>query len=115
MTDERLAELRALAAAATPGPWRRGVWRGQCHVEDHVPMYHGTTSPCVYDFTFDADVSNQIAPPKGNHFLFDERGLNEQDAAFIAASRTAIPELLDEIQELREEVERRSDWYPPRR
>ena len=37
------------------------------------------------------------------------------DRALLKASRTAIPELLDEIQELREEVERRSDWYPPRR
>ena len=71
MTDERLAELRALAEAATP----------------------------------DLDTDEY---PTFDYVAFADRAL-------LKASRTAIPELLDEIQELREEVERRSDWYPPRR
>ena len=88
MTDKRLAELRALSEAATPGPWA---------VDIQTP-------------DLAANIGNA---EKGVCAVTKEGG--HGDIAFIAASRTAIPELLDEIQELREEVERRSDWYPPRR
>ena len=92
ISPEYIAELRALADAATPGPWVcDNAW-------DHVPLVrsHG------------GDICLMIA----------------RSGKFIAASRTAIPELLDAIEardkenaELRAEVERlracveKMDWF----
>ena len=92
MNDERLAELRALSDACGPGPWVvksymcPGTWRTHAIGQD----------------------------PEKNPSLVLSMA-RDPELAFVVASRTAIPELLDEIKELREEVERRSDWYPPRR
>ena len=98
MTAERISELRALAAAASPGPWNHDI----------VWLPNSILGP-VHK-TDDSDTTEEVLL-----FADPDFGHKPQDLAFIAASRTAIPELLDEIQELREEVERRSDWYPPRR
>lgn len=65
------AKLRALADAATPGPWNRDA--------DGVSVY--------------IDVRFAICDASG------------ADANFIAAARTAVPALLDEI----ERVERERD------
>lgn len=70
MAPDRVAELRALADAATPGPWTlydRGVgWE----VSELPDVHDGTT-------------------------------FNRPDAEFVAAARTAIPELLDDVEQLR--------------
>jgi hypothetical protein len=71
MTPARIAELRALADAATEGPW--------VHTMD--PSGFATFGPAgrsLFEPTIDA-VNN---------------------AAFCAAARTAIPELLDEVERL---------------
>jgi len=64
MSDERLAELRALSDAATPGPWGR----------DEI------------DFQYELNVLGRPSP----------------NMAFCLTARTAIPELIDEIERLRE-------------
>ena len=89
MNDERLAELRALADAATPGPWNHdSLWLpnsilGPVHQPD------------------DSDTTEEVLL-----FADPDFGHKPQDLAFIAASRTAIPELLDEIERLRERTNR---------
>lgn len=65
VTKERIAELRALCEAATPGPW----------------------------------------------IAADECILIAEDATFIAAARTALPELLDYIAELEKQVEHLEDLH----
>ena len=65
MTPERIAELRALANAATPGPWEpRWLQYPDCTI-----------------------------------------ALGSEDAAFIAAARTALPEALLEIERLTNLIE----------
>lgn len=77
MTPERRAEYRRLADAATPGPWEwshllnpNGLLSGDCEVIAILPEH-----TCSLEML-------------------------EADAAFIAASRTAVPELLDEVERL---------------
>ena len=84
MNDERLTELRALADAATSGPWK---------VSD---------TPLAPDFE-NAWVVLEDGRD-GLHAGYDGQ-FSVADAAFIAASRTAIPELLDEVERLRAELE----------
>lgn len=79
MSPERLKELRALAEAATPGPW---------HID----------GPNADDVV--AEVSSLTVVPRTNGMLCAPR----YDAAFIAASRSAVPELLDEVERLRESL-----------
>lgn len=68
MTDAELAAARALVDAATPGPWRKQQWKNRT----------------------DADVFSG-----GDVFLAH---LHDADnAAFIAASRTLVLQLLDEV------------------
>lgn len=78
MTEEELARLEALAAAATPGPWTerldetRPDWRrvyGEGRDIAYMPPWATTVEP---------------------------------DAAFIAAARTAVPKLVAEVRRLRE-------------
>lgn len=82
MTDYKA--LRALCEAATPGPWS-------------VDHYEETDDWCLR-------ADNATIP--GNS-IADAGGFSyKPDAAFIAAARTAIPELLDEVERLRAALER---------
>ena len=85
MTTEELKRLRELCDAATGGPWSvRSLWHGGFAVfgppnpllrADGKPWKNGKTK---------CDVAN-----------------TDEDNAFIAASRTALPALLDEVEKLR--------------
>jgi hypothetical protein len=102
MDDVRLKELRALCDAATPGPWRRGA------VEHHHVF-------CPHP--------GALAPELGRVLLrMNEYFPHADDATFIAAASTALPEALDEIERLREALriamrrwfdESPSDVYDP--
>ena len=71
MTPDRIKELRALCDAATPGPWMKERPNGVGSADDMI---------CFIDISsFNRD----------------------QDAAFIAAARPALPEALAEIEKLR--------------
>lgn len=82
MTDQSvtagldLDALEALANAAAPGPWvKDDVAGGSCRVyNDH-------------DFV-----------------IYDEGGHGPGDAAFIAATRTAVPALIAEVRRLRKQL-----------
>lgn len=91
MTPARLAHLRALCDAATPGPW------------------------AVYDRTPEdierPGIDGVYAEPQGKYsgrIVETDFGCYppyKRDAAFIAAARTALPEALDEIERLAAQVE----------
>lgn len=90
---EKMEEWRALAEKATKGPWSH--YRGKLR-----PQFGGIVNEvqCGRE-----DVP--IIPWRG----FDECERSEKqhraNAAFIAASREAVPALLDEVERLREALE----------
>ena len=83
MTDDELDRLDALAQAATPGPWETFSWTSI--------RPKGRTQNVAATYLQIAEGGGQLYPAHEN-------------AAFIAASRTAIPALIAEIRRLREKV-----------
>lgn len=79
-----IPELRALVAAATPGDWNAD------HLEPSG-LLTMVSSPSTW--VADTDVTADR--------------LGEANAAFIAAARTAVPELLDRVEALEAELEER--------
>ena len=90
-----IKKLREICEKASPGPWKAVASRtavGVCYrifpeSWGKVPDHGGI---CAYD-----DCTSLNPHPKG------EQAANAQ---FIAAARTALPELLDEVERLREAV-----------
>ncbi len=83
----RRDELRRLAVAATPGPWS---WSDANRMEAPVRLDDfGAGLEEVRDTIIETD--GGYYPP------------NAHDRSFIAASRTAVPDLLDEIERLEKE------------
>ena len=76
MTSEELAAIKALADAATPGPW---VWE-----EGEEPD------------SMSGAVGGRIIRTDMGYY-----GPEAADRAFIAAGRTAVPALLAEVERLR--------------
>lgn len=87
VSPENRAELRRLAEAATPGPWHLGKTG---NTESHWV--------CAMD-------DENVIQPHCDHACRDAQREFDADAAFIAASRSAIPALLDAL----EEAERQRD------
>jgi hypothetical protein len=77
MTKEELDKLRELANAATPGPWH---------------------TMCVFG-SWDLPVA--VENDKGMQVFEVQGRFGHTDAAFIAASREAVPKLIDEVERLR--------------
>lgn len=73
-----IEKLRALLAAATPGPWKASI-------------YYDDGQPSGVDVESE---SGSVCDVRG-------RQLATEDAAFIAASRDALPALLAEVERLR--------------
>lgn len=93
MGDLDLKHLRALAEAATPGPWELRSDRNE-----QKNVYSG-------------DKWIAVLPHQCVASIEEQRG---QDAAFVAAARTAVPELLDENERLRAALDylrRKIDGY----
>lgn len=89
LSAERLAEIRARAEAATPGPWRQDVM----YVDAVVPQGRPGGEVIIQCYPTVRHL-NAVVPVKAN-------------AAFVAHSRKDVPELLAEIERLT--AERR--WY----
>lgn len=89
MTDERIKELRALDAAATPGPWL---------------VHRFDDSPCGY-INWQVQAEDAEASVLAN-IGEDECRTAKQTAQFIAMARTALPEALNEIERLRAVLKR---------
>lgn len=91
MSDEELDRLEALADAATPGvwSWERDEW-----------MDLGDAAPSVTHTLY-------VGRAEGAHGLnlFGRLSLGEQgeaDLDFVVAARCAVPELIEEVRQLRE-------------
>ena len=89
-TQEEIARWKALAEAATAGPWEadtHGISGGSISCE----------KPCG---------RRQVAASIGQAAMFDERAdtgeVLRANAAFIAAARDAVPRLIAEVERLRE-------------
>lgn len=82
MTPEDLDSLRVLAVMATPGPW----W---VHTRLGAVMAIAATPVPVLD-------------DNGAHCPLD---ISRGDAEFIAAAREAVPALLDEVDDLRYDLQ----------
>lgn len=87
MTESELAELRALEAAATPGPWT-----------DDAAGYWGDM-PRIYGDGFLIAVVGNAQPERGDCW--------DADAKFIRAARNAIPRLLATIENMRVSAQQR--------
>ena len=90
MNEERIKELRALCDNATPGNWNiEKDGTGYDVYTNHI--YHG------------------VFLIAGFYAL---QGYSEHDAKLFVASRTAIPELLDEIERLKTIIEKVNSYDP---
>lgn len=82
-----LDKLKKLSDAATPGPWtnyNNGIYRAAAHHGGNV-----------------CDICPETVEHKAN-------------AEFIAAARTAVPQLIEEVEKQREMIEKLEDvlrWY----
>ena len=86
MSPARIAELRALCDAATPGPWPLSSWDCRPYPRDGHPF-------CTFA------IGPQHGHPKDpgpEHAAAHLAAV--ADSVFIAAARTALPELLDEVE-----------------
>ncbi len=95
MTPSRLAEIKAAAEAATPGPW--GIEMCGDHVE-HVRAFEKHPEWCEND---------PATCPHGKGILTTDCNVytSDDDARFIALARTAVGELIEEIERLQRENE----------
>lgn len=93
MTPEQRRELRELAEKATPGPWE--IWTSNS-------FRRITGAPINSRVARDGGVLSAIVCRDGHPDLDGQN--RDADLAFIAASRTAVPELLDENDALRAEL-----------
>ncbi|MDR1693373.1 MAG: hypothetical protein LBR72_08450 [Oscillospiraceae bacterium] len=80
MTPERIAELRALCEAATPGTWTLTRREGHAHIIDDIGEICTTN-------------------------LYEEYPEQDDNFALIAAARTAVPELLDTLKTMTRRAE----------
>jgi hypothetical protein len=88
LSPERIAELRKLHAAATPGPWK-------CSRPDML-SYNAATGE-QNSFVYRGDDARRIAVEADNPV---------EDAAWIAAACNEFPGTLDEIERLWAQVEK---------
>ena len=101
MTSEQLATLQALADAATPGPWHKDPTPGMPYDVGRVHQDGDwdETAPCLWLVaTTNIRLGNTEDAPMAGDYRFDQ---TIADAAFIAASRSAVPELIAEVRRLR--------------
>lgn len=99
MTEERLKELKDLCDKATPGPWIYdwGNWQVESGNPDHSR----------------AGVANAVLDEENHYESFGLKGKQNDpvdNCLFIAESRTAIPELIAEVERLKEKLK---EYRPP--
>lgn len=110
ITQEQLDKLEALTEAATPGPW----YAHNTDDTSFMNVYAVTTSPIEPDFQYDNEATHEevvavtlfqyprIACHKADRW--------DEDAAFIAAARNTMPQLLAEVRRL-QAIERAAKAY----
>lgn len=110
MTPERLAELKALCEAATPGPWEWTDTYGCDSDDDELDnLFCGQVIVKLPDTD---DQGWRSASTR--HLWFGDMenctGCDIANAQLIAAARTAVPELIAEVERL-QGIERRLREY----
>lgn len=93
MTEIDLDALEALANAATPGPWELTDFN---EGEDPPQPLWGVVNPPYY---------NPLDHPDDDAAEVQVHVGSREDAEFIAAARKALPELIAEVRQLREELD----------
>ena len=98
LSDERIAEMRTREQAATPGPW--------------YPRHRATD--CTPDDDERSGLGLEVdGPPEA---MLRGQFARAADAAFIAAARADVPDLLAEVERLRAALEaakpKRPDYGP---
>lgn len=88
ITEDRLAELERLASEATAGPWEaiEGEW-----VKEHFQVIDVPTGCDIID-THNSGCASDPRP--------DDVFFSPENSRFIAASRTAVPDLVAEVRRL---------------
>lgn len=110
MTPERIAELRTLADAATHGPWD---WVIQDHSMASLGVLPnpGSGDPLVLDVGPCKSCADRADPKVWKWGRCCTPSI--EDANFIAAARTAVPELLDEVAAQAEVIARLTEALEP--
>lgn len=92
-TLTRLAELKALADAATPGLWRSG--------QKEAAVLNGGIEqiPSVI-----GEKNGRLIHIEEKNVTFRTYHLSREDADFIATSRTAMPQLVDTVRAYHEQI-----------
>ena len=91
MSADRLAEIKARADSATPGPWLQdGPW----WTDDGGP--EPTALPCVVD----VDRALVVFPPDATDVGMKRPEDRAANMAFIAAAREDVPWLVSEVERL---------------
>lgn len=96
----RLAELRAVEAAGTPGPWRTGYLQRCCKMDHGPGVFHGR-GVCNYEpdgwrvepdhfGCYVSTVDGTVVVGSNDYGAM----LSRQDAQSVAESRSALPALL---------------------
>jgi hypothetical protein len=101
VTTEERERLRALCDKATPGPWYSDNWANEWEPQQRTPFEDAGATITRHPNGASRKREDDVVVG-GNQ---DEQGgavgvLRNADAAFIAAARTALPELLDECERL---------------
>lgn len=95
-TPERIAELRALCDSATPGGW-------QYDTHNHIIDRQGRIILSIPDHPEGDDYSFHASEVRARSDWYNESAAN---AKLTTASRTALPDALDEIERQTKEIER---------
>ena len=112
-----IEKIRELESKCTPGPWKfdHGNWDVETHAvncrdpdvvpepgySNQIPPFRATICNFNHDMNPDGDK---------NPYQFSMFCHAEEDGSFIAASRQAIPLLLEKLDKCREALENCSDY-----
>ena len=102
MTPDHLAEVKARAEAATPGPWTADLSEGDCgvYLEDCPRGLEDCDDACPQCDRWEILKGGLVDGPDyvecGEYSYF-----SDNDAEFIAHARTDIPDLIAEVERLR--------------
>lgn len=105
VTDQDLAKIRSMIEATTPGPWflAYATVHDEPRTREFMRIEHGIPDDAP-DEAYEKLPNTAIChvPVVAGD---TPTAQSSRDATFIAAARTAVPMLLDEIKRLRESVE----------
>jgi hypothetical protein len=100
MIEKQLSELEALAAKATPGPWLITLPEGGVGYTDGAIVWGEAVPSDKPGWVEDGVNIGEMAPADDDYIGAGEIRQNS-NGLFVAAARTAVPELIAEVRRLR--------------